>query len=79
MVHRKREPSANPLCAGRWTRRSPFSLRLTVLVEAGLALDPFSERLFIFTNRREDAVKILYWERNGFCLWQKKLERERFK
>ncbi len=52
---------------------------LAVLVEAGLALDPFSERLFIFTNRRRDAVKILYWERNGFCLWQKKLEQERFK
>lgn len=52
---------------------------LSVLVEAELALDPFSERLFVFTNRRRNAVKILYWERSGFCLWQKRLERERFK
>jgi len=52
---------------------------LSVLVEAELALDPFSERLFVFTNRRRNAVKILYWESSGFCLWQKRLERERFR
>lgn len=52
---------------------------LAVVVEAELTLDPFSERLFVFINRRRDAVKILYWERNGFCLWQKRLEQERFK
>ena len=52
---------------------------LSVLVESELSQDPFSERLFVFTNRRRNAVKILYWERSGFCLWQKRLERERFK
>lgn len=52
---------------------------LAVLVEAQLSLDPFSERLFVFCNRRRDAIKILYWERNGFCLWHKRLERERFR
>jgi transposase len=52
---------------------------LAVLVESVLALDPFSAQLFVFCNRRRDRVKILYWERNGFCLWQKRLERERFK
>jgi transposase len=52
---------------------------LAVLVEQSLELDPFSERLFVFTNRRRDKVKILYWERSGFCLWQKRLEQERFR
>ncbi len=52
---------------------------LSVLVEGTLALDPFSEHLFVFCNRKRDKVKVLYWERNGFCLWQKALEQARFK
>ena len=52
---------------------------LSVLVEAELQHDPFSQTLFVFVNRQRTSIKILYWERNGFCLWQKKLEQERFK
>jgi len=52
---------------------------LSILVEETLCLDPFSEQLFVFCNRKRDKVKILYWERNGFCLWQKRLEKARFK
>lgn len=52
---------------------------LSVLVEETLSLDPFCEQLFVFCNRKRDKVKILYWERNGFCLWQKRLEKARFK
>jgi transposase len=51
---------------------------LAVLVESQLKLDPFSAQLFAFRNRRAMAVKVLHWERNGFCLWQKRLEKERF-
>lgn len=51
---------------------------LAALVQEVLALDPFSEHLFVFTNRRRDRVKILYWEKSGFVLWMKRLERERF-
>ena len=52
---------------------------LSALVQAELELDPFSERLFVFRNRRQDAVKILYWEKSGFCLWHKRLEKETFR
>ena len=52
---------------------------IAVLVESQLRMDPFSTHLFAFTNKRRDKIKILYWERSGFCLWQKRLERERFK
>lgn len=51
---------------------------LAVLVEAQLGLNPFAESLYLFRNRSATAVKLLYWERNGFCLWQKRLEQERF-
>lgn len=52
---------------------------LSVLVEAMLRFDPFSRNLFCFTNRRKNQIKVLYWQRSGFCLWQKRLEEERFK
>ncbi len=51
---------------------------LAALVEESLALDPFSEQLFVFCNRARNRVRILYWERNGFCLWAKRLEKHRF-
>ena len=64
--------------------REPVDFRkgingLSILVESTLALSPFSHALFVFINRQRDKIKILYWERSGFCLWQKRLEKERFK
>ena len=52
---------------------------LSVLIEASLKYDPFSCNLFCFTNKRRNQIKVLYWERSGFCLWLKRLEEERFK
>lgn len=51
---------------------------LAILVEEVIGKDPFSEHLFVFCNRSRNRIKILYWERNGFCLWQKRLEKARF-
>ncbi|HEM45711.1 MAG TPA: transposase [Alphaproteobacteria bacterium] len=51
---------------------------LSVIVQEELELDPFSAYLFAFCNRRRDHVRLLYWERNGFAMWQKKLEQDRF-
>ncbi|MDN5862569.1 MAG: IS66 family insertion sequence element accessory protein TnpB [Salinisphaera sp.] len=52
---------------------------LSALVESALALDVFATgALFVFTNRRHTQLKILYWDRTGFCLWQKRLEQARF-
>ena len=51
---------------------------LSMLVQEELELDPFSEQLFVFINRGRDKIKILYWERSGFVLWYKRLEKQRF-
>jgi transposase len=63
--------------------REPVDFRksidgLSALVTQRLGRDPFAAALYVFANRRRDKVKILYWERCGFVLWYKRLEKARF-
>ena len=51
---------------------------LTVLVQNEMENDPFSKSLFLFCNRQRKILKIVYWDKNGFCLWQKRLEKYKF-
>jgi transposase len=37
--------------------------------------DPVSGHLFLFLSRNRSAVRILFWDRTGFVIWYKKLER----
>ena len=59
--------------------RQAARLELAALVELDIKVEVFNPVLFVFLNRTRSQVKILYWERNGFCLWLKRLEAERFK
>lgn len=45
------------------------------LVREGLSKDPLSGDVFIFFNKRRTQVKLLLWERDGFSLYHKRLER----
>ncbi|AGS80609.1 IS66 family insertion sequence element accessory protein TnpB [Leptospira noguchii] len=51
---------------------------LTVIVEGKMKKDPYSESVFLFCNRKKDKLKMLYWDKSGFCLWQKRLEESKF-
>jgi transposase len=52
---------------------------LMVLVREELRHDPLSGHLFIFFSRRCDRVRVVYWDRNGFAMWTKRLQRGRFR
>lgn len=51
---------------------------LSRLVQMQMKLDPWSEALFLFCNTRRDKMKALYWDKTGFALWYKRLEKEKF-
>lgn len=48
---------------------------LAYLVEQGMGKSPFTGDLFLFCGRDKKMLKALYWDKNGFCLWTKRLEK----
>ena len=52
---------------------------LLAIVESELELNAFTGALFLFCNKKRDKLKVLHWDRTGFALWYKRLEKQRFK
>ena len=51
---------------------------LSVIVQEEMKLNPLGEGLFMFCNKRRNRLKIIYWDKTGFCLWLKRLEVDKF-
>lgn len=67
-----------------YLHRDPVDFRksingLSAWVETEMTLPLFSGALFVFCNKARDRIKILYWDKTGFALWQKRLEKDKFK
>ncbi len=67
-----------------YLHREPVDFRksingLMIIVEQEMNLSPFSEAIFVFCNKARDKLKVLYWDHTGFCLWYKRLEKDKFK
>ena len=56
-------------------RKSFFTLSVIVDAMGGEVL---SGDCFVFCNRRRNLVKCLYYMKNGFCIWQKRLDKQQF-
>lgn len=66
-----------------WLYARPTDMRksfdgLSALVRNVLKEDPVSGHLFVFINRRRTMMKVLYFDRGGYCIWSKRLEQGRF-
>lgn len=66
-----------------WLYTQPTDMRksfdgLSALVKHTLFEDPTSGHLFVFINRKRTQMKVLYFDRSGYCVWSKRLERGRF-
>ena len=51
---------------------------LTILIQEAMQEDPFSGNVYLFCNRDRKLLKAVYWDRTGFWLSQKRLEKEKY-
>lgn len=67
-----------------WVYQEKIDMRksidgLSIVIASMMNKNPNSGELFLFFNKSTNKIKVLYWDKNGFCLWYKRLEKGKFK
>jgi transposase len=67
-----------------YLHRDPVDFRkqidgLAAIVELTMKESLSSGALFVFCSKQRNKLKLLYWDKTGFCLWYKRLEKDKFK
>ena len=66
-----------------YLRTGPTDMRksvngLSAIVQNDMKLNPFEQGYYVFCNKTRRLLKLLYWDKTGFALWYKRLERNKF-
>ncbi len=64
--------------------RSPVDGRkqingLTAIIQGSMDQNPFGTGIFIFISKSRDVLRMIYWDKSGFAMWTKRLEKEKFR
>ena len=66
-----------------WLCTQPTDMRrsfngLSAMVKSTLNDNPLSGHLYVFVNRKKNMIKVLFFDRNGYAIWSKRLEQGQF-
>jgi len=66
-----------------YLHRDPVDFRkwidgLVAIIKSEMHLDPYESYVFLFTSRRRDRIKAVYWDKTGYAVWYKRLEKDKF-
>lgn len=65
------------LCTQDTDMRKSFDA-LGGIIRSAMHLDPLSDCIFVFKNKRGDRIKVVYWDSDGFAMWYKVLQKGTF-